>query len=172
MYWHSICPKGNISIIPLQFFGCHSGRNLPNPSFIDYWAETRLRSHQGVLIGQNATKAKSDCLSNYSSSCRVRPMAVSLESWALNFPSVWVTGGQRGDNIKAKKKTTRTHRLSHWCKAPETSLYRLTAELQSQQSEACRSGPTCTACWQGKYQQSSRRSGLQMWICSIYRYTK
>lgn len=136
------CCKGNISITPLQFLVI----TQEEPSQIYPSLSTELK-HRGP------TESSPSCcdwskhdqnrvrlLTNYSSSWRVSPMAVSLESWALNFPSVWVTGGQRGEQM-IKNNNTRFRRY----KARETSQYPLTAELQSQQFETCRSSPTCTA---------------------------
>lgn len=96
-----------------------------NPSFI-YWrlswnTEARLRAQQGHVR----------LLTNYSSSCCVRPTAVSLESWALNFPSVWVTGEQRGDtgSIRTRTQSTWNHPVSSNCRAAEPAVWNL--QLQS-----------------------------------------
>lgn len=79
-------------------------------------------------------------LTNYSSSRCVRPMTVSLASWALNLPSLWTTAGQRKEAHHIK---TRFQSITE-AKSLETHHYHLTAELQSQFSS------TCTSC--EKYQ--------------------
>lgn len=68
------------------YFSYHLKRTPSNPSFTAWDAET-----QGfpLICLHMATTGTS-----YSSSCRVRPMTVTLASWALNFPELWVTGKQ------------------------------------------------------------------------------
>lgn len=124
MYWHTNCCKGRVPI-----FGCHSRRTLPNPSFIDYRAETQRLDSE--VLGLVETWPKPS-LTNYSSSRCVRPMTVSLASWALNFPSVWATGGQRGERDHIK---TRTQSIVD-VKAPETSHYHLTAAVWDRQVQS------------------------------------
>lgn len=92
-----------------------------NPSFI-YWrlswnTEAWPRAHQSHVR----------LLTNYSSSCCVRPTAVSLESWALNFPSVWVTGEQRRDtdSIKTRTQSTWNQPVSSHCRAAEAAVWNL-----------------------------------------------
>lgn len=76
----SLCTKKKKkNIIPLQFWSSFRKK------CIIHWVKQPM-----CTVHWGADKL----LANHSSSCCVRPMAVSLESWALNFPSLWVTGNQ------------------------------------------------------------------------------
>lgn len=94
---------------------------------LDYRAETQRLGPEALWLVRTWPKPG---LTNYSSSRCVRPMTVSLASWARNFPSLWATAGQRKETDHIK---TRLQSITE-AKSLETSHYHVTAELQSQSS--------------------------------------
>lgn len=73
---------------------------------LDYRAETQRPDPEAVWLVRTWPKPG---LTNYSSSRCVRPMTVSLASWARNFPSLWATAGQRKETDHIKNKVTEHH---------------------------------------------------------------
>lgn len=73
------------------YFSYHSRQTPSNSSFLPWEAERQRFRPDVPLIGVHVAGTQT----SYSSSCRVRPMTVTLASWALNFPELWVTGKQK-----------------------------------------------------------------------------
>lgn len=152
MYRHANCSKGNISIIRLGFF---SKKN--SSKSILHWLLS-WNTHRGLT----QSSARSSDWSKYDQS---RVQASDQLQLTVLRPS---NGGQFGKlgaelsvraahwrskgekyNIKDKIKDTQFN----WCKAPETSRRHLTAELQRQQSETCRSTQPALCAGKGEEQQ-------------------
>lgn len=100
--------KYSIRFILLQFLVVTQEEIHPS-LFTEGKAEARVGARRDALIGQSAS-----LLTSYSSSFCVRPITVSLESWALNFPSLWVTVDSPMVNSSGFKGTSLCPPAADW----------------------------------------------------------